>query len=253
MRTVFKQKDRAMSFNIRRLALCAAFSIVAGGAGAPSASYADQAAPRTMTMSEQGVAKAAPDQAQFSTGVVTQDRTAALALVANSRAMNAVFTTLKKLGIADKDIKTSNFSLSPQYQVYKPGTTGPQRIVGYEVSNTVNVTVEDFDRTGAVLDALVSSGSNQIDNISFSIRDTSALLKEAREAAVKDAIVRAQTFAKAAGVTLGPILSIQEGGEQPRPMYRAMAMMAGPDANPPPVAGGEQSVTANVTITWAIQ
>jgi uncharacterized protein YggE len=253
MRTVFKQKDRVMSFNIRRLALCAAFSIVAGGAGAPSASLADQAAPRTMTMSGQGVAKAAPDQAQFSTGVVTQDRTAALALAANSRAMNAVFATLKRLGIPDKDIQTSNFSLSPQYQVYKPGTTGPQRIVGYKVSNTVNITVEDFDKTGAVLDALVSSGSNQIDDISFSIRDTKPLLTQARVAAVKDAIDRAQTYAKAAGVTLGPILSIQEGGSayQPRPMFDKMAVMA--EAAPPPVAGGEESVSANVTITWAIQ
>ena len=130
----------------------------------------------------------------------------------------------------------------------------PQRVVGYEVSNTVNVTVEDFGKTGAVLDALVSSGSNQIDNIGFSIHDTSALLKQAREAAVKDAIDRARTYANVAGVTLGRILSIQEGGsEPPRPMYRAMAMMAGPDANPPPIAGGEESVSANVTITWEIQ
>jgi hypothetical protein len=207
-----------------------------------------------LTVSGQGVAKAAPDQAQFSTGVVAQGTIAAQALAANSRAMNAVFATLKKLGIPDKDIQTSNFSLSPQYQVCKPGTTCPQRIVGCQVSNTVNVTVEDFGKTGAVLDALVSSGSNQIDNIDFSIHDTSALLKQAREAAVKDATLRAQTYAKAAGVSLGRILSIQEsGGEPPRPMYRTMAMMAGPDTNPPPIVGGEESVSASVTISWEIQ
>ena len=235
----------------RRLAFCMFFSVLAGTAGGLPAAYAEQAPPRTLTMSGQGIAKAAPDQAQFSTGVVTQGKTAALALAANSQAMNAVFATLKRLAIADKDIQTSNFSLSPQYQEYKPGTTGPQRIVGYEVSNTVNVTVEDFSKTGAVLDALVSSGSNQIDNISFSIRDTSALLKQARAAAVKDAIDRAQTYAKAAGVTLGRILSIQESSNyQPRPMYEARALMA---EAPPPIAGGEESVSANVTITWEIQ
>jgi uncharacterized protein YggE len=104
-----------------------------------------------------------------------------------------------------------------------------------------------------VLDALVSSGSNQIDNISFSIRDTKALLAQARVAAVKDAFDRAQTYAKAAGVTLGAIKSISESGGvyQPRPMYRMEAMVAA--APPPPVAGGEESVTANVTITWEIQ
>ena len=238
-----------MSFTIRRLALCEAFLI----ATAIPAAAADLAPMRTMTMSGAGSAKAAPDQAQFSTGVVTQDRTAALALAANSRAMNAVFDTLKRLGIADKDIQTSDFSLSPQYQVYKPGTSGPQRIVGYQVSNTVNVTIEDFGKTGAVLDALVSSGSNQIDNIGFSIRDTKALLARARVAALKAALDRAQTYAKAAGVTLGPIKSISESGSvyQPRPMYRMEAMVAA--APPPPVAGGEEAVTANVTITWEIQ
>ena len=242
-----------MSFELRRLAVCAVFSMIVLAAGTACAAGADPA-PRTVTMSGQGIAKAAPDQAQFSTGVITQGNTAALALAANSRAMNAVFATLKRLSIADKDIQTSNFSLSPQYQVYKPGTNGPQRIVGYQVSNNVNVTVEDLDRTGAVLDALVSSGSNQIDNIGFSIRDTSTLLKQARAAAVKDAVDRAQTYAKAAGVALGRILSIQESSNyQPRPMFRAMAMMALPDANPPPIAGGEESVSAEVTITWEIQ
>ncbi len=250
MGTGFKQKDRTMSFDLRRLAVYAVFSLIAA---APCAALADQVPPRTLTMTGQGIAKAAPDQAQFSTGVVTQGTTAALALAANSRAMNAVFATLKKRGIPDKDIQTSNFSLSPQYQVYKPGTSGPQRVVGYEVSNTVNVVIEDLGKTGAVLDALVSSGSNQIDNIGFLIRDTSALLKLAREAAVKDAIDRAQTYAKAAGVTLGRIFSIQESGGvyQPRPMYFAKSVMA--DAPPPPIAGGEQSVSASVTITWEIQ
>ena len=231
---------------LRRMAFCAFFSLLMG----PQA-FAEQPAPRTITMSGEGSAKSAPDEANLSAGVTSDGKTAILALGANSRAMNAVFATLKKLGIADKDIQTSNFSLSPQYETYKPGTSGPQRIVGYEVSNTVDVTVEDMSRTGAVLDALVSSGSNQIGGISFSIRDTTALLAKAREAAVKDAILRAHTYADAAGVSLGPILSLQEGGsDAPRPMYKAMAMMA---AAPPPIAGGEQAVSASVSITWQIQ
>jgi len=232
---------------IRRLAFCVLFCVFAGA----SASAAEQP-PRTLSVSGEGEVRAAPDQSSLSAGVTTGAATAAQALAANSRAMNAVFATLKRLGIPDKDIQTSNFSLSPQYQVCKPGMTCPQRIVGYQVSNNVNVTVEELDKTGPVLDALVSSGSNQIGGIDFSIHDTKSLLRVARDAAVNDAIDHAQTYAKAAGVTLGPILSIQEGGsEPPRPMYRAMAMMA--NAAPPPVAGGELSVSANVTITWQIQ
>jgi len=232
---------------LRRLAFCVFFCVFAGA----SASAAEQP-PRTLSVSGEGEVRAAPDQSSLSAGVTTGAATAAQALAANSRAMNAVFATLKRLGIPDKDIQTSNFSLSPQYQACKPGMTCPQRIVGYQVSNNVNVTVEELDKTGPVLDALVSSGSNQIGGIYFSIHDTKSLLRVAREAAVKDAIDHAQTYSKAAGVTLGPILSIQEGGsEPPRPMYRAMAVMA--NAAPPPVAGGELSVSANVTITWQIQ
>ena len=232
---------------LRRLVFCMFFCVFAGA----SASAAEPA-PRTLSVSGEGEVRAAPDQSSLSAGVTTGAATAAQALAANSHAMNAVFATLKRLGIPDKDIQTSNFSLSPQYQVCKPGMTCPQRIVGYQVSNNVNVIVEDLDKTGPVLDALVSSGSNQIGGIDFSIHDTKSLLRVAREAAVKDAVDHAQTYAKAAGVTLGPILSIQEGGgEPPRPVYRAMAMMA--NAAPPPVAGGELSVSANVTITWQIQ
>ncbi|MBU6298356.1 MAG: SIMPL domain-containing protein [Alphaproteobacteria bacterium] len=234
-----------MASHLRRLALVAAF------AAAASPAFAEQPAPRSMTMSGQGIVRAAPDEANFSAGVATQGATAAEALAANSRAMNAVFATLKKLGIPDKDIQTSNFSLSPRYQICRPDVNCPQRIIGYEVSNDVDVTVESLAKTGAVLDALVSSGSNQIGGIGFSIHDTKPLLAQARAEAVQDAVDRAKTYAKAAGVTLGPILSIQEGqSEGPRPMF---AMMAKAVAAPPPIAGGEQSVTANVTITWALK
>ena len=86
-----------------------------------------------------------PDQAELSAGVVTQGPTAADALAANSRAMNAVFDALKKAGIAEKSIQTSNFSVSPQYTPYKPNATEPPRIVGYQVSNNVTVKVDDLD------------------------------------------------------------------------------------------------------------
>jgi uncharacterized protein len=231
-----------LSFSVMALALAG----VAAGA-AP----AIDPLPRTLTVTGLGTAKAAPDEANFSAGVVSQGPTASQALAANSRAMNAVFATLKKQGIPEKAIQTSNLSLSPQYQTCKPNMACPQRIVGYEVSNTVSVTV-GLDKAGPVLDALVASGSNQFGGVSFSIHDPKPLLAEARADAVKDALERGALYAKTAGVSLGPILSIQEGGsEAPRPMYRSMnKMMAGAEAMP--VAGGEESVSANVSITWTI-
>ena len=215
------------------------------------AACADPALPRLLTVSGQGEVKSVPDTANLSAGVTTTAVSAKEALAANSRAMNAVFDTLKRLGVADKDMQTSNFSVEPQYQMCKPNTPCPRRVVSYQVSNTVDVAV-DIGKAGPVLDALVSSGSNQIGGIDFSIRDPKPLLTQARAVAVKDAIDRAETYAKAAGITLGPIQSIQEGGTTaPRPMFKAMAVTG--YAAAPPVAAGEETTSASVTITWAIQ
>ena len=205
--------------------------------------------PRTLTVSGTGEIKSAPDAAQLSTGVVSQAPNAAAALTANARAMTAVFDTLKRAGVAEKNIQTSDFSISPQY-AGKPGQ--PQHIAGYQASNTVNVLVDKLDKVGPTIDALVASGSNQIDGPNFTIADPKPLLAKAREMAVKDAIAKAQVYAAAAGVSLGPIMSIGESGGQsaPRPMNRMMMSMDKAPATP--IAGGEESVSADVSITWAI-
>jgi hypothetical protein len=216
-----------------------------------TAQTAGQPEQRLLTVSGTGEAKAVPDQATISAGVVTEAKTAGDALSANSRAMNAVFATLKRFGIPDKAIQTSNSSVSPQYPDYD--SKQPRRIIGYQVSNTVTVTVDDLTKLGPALDALVSSGANSLGDIAFSIHDDKPLLAQAREAAVKDALAKAQMLSRAAGVSLGPIVSIgEEGTAAPvRPMYR-MAVAAAPAA-PPPVAAGEESLTVNVTISWEIR
>jgi uncharacterized protein len=229
-----------------RAALIAAVALAApalpANAGTPS--------PGLLTVSGQGEVKAAPNQAVLSAGVVSDAKTAAAALAANTRAMNAVFATLRNAAIADKDLQTSNFSVQPQYAPTNSSASSQQRIIGYQVSNDVSVTVEDLGRLGATLDALVASGANSIGEVSFAIKDPRPLLAQARADAVADATAKARVLAKAAGVTLGPITSIAEGGsEQPRPMM-AMARLV---AAPAPIAAGEQSVSAEVTITWEIR
>jgi uncharacterized protein YggE len=227
-------------------------ALVLAGAAALAAAPALADGPRLLTVSGQGEVKAAPNQAQLSAGVVTTAKTAGAALAANTRAMNAVFATLKKAGIADKDMQTSDFSIQPQYSSTGASSSGPQRVTGYQVTNNVSVVVEDLGKLGVTLDALVSSGANSIGEIGFTIRDPRPLLAQARAAAVADAIAKAQVLAKAAGVTLGPITSITESGyEPPRPMM-AMEMRAN-SASPVPVAVGEQSVTAGVSISWEIR
>ena len=203
---------------------------------------------RLLTVMGEGEVRARPDQATLSAGVVTEAKTAVAALIANGRAMNAVFDTLKRLGIPERSIRTSEMSVQPQYP---NDSRVPRHIAGYQVSNTVTVTADDLGKVGPIVDALVSSGSNSLGDISFSIRDPKPLLAQAREAAVKDAMTKAETLARASGVTLGPIAQISEGGlvGPPQPMMR-MAMA--PNAATP-IAAGEQTVSASVSISWAIR
>ncbi len=215
-----------------------------------TAQTAPAAAPRTLSMNGQGEVKAAPDMAQVSAGVTTSAPTAAAALAANSTRMTAVFAAIKKLGVPEKNIQTVNFSISPQYT--NPGNNLPMRLTGYQVNNEVSVRLDDVSKVGAALDVLVTAGTNQMNGISFGIKDQAPLMTEARTRAVADARAKAETYAKAAGVTLGAILAISENGySTPRPLYR-MAPMAMAAPAPPPVAAGEESVSANVSIVWEI-
>ncbi len=215
-----------------------------------AADAADNAQPRTMTLAGTGEVTAPPDVARITTGVVVEGRTAREALTANNTAMAEVIEGLKGRGIAENDIQTSNFNVGPQYQRYKDGR--PPKIRGYRVSNRVAVVVRDIARLGETLDAVVSLGSNTIDGIRFSIADPKELRDEARRRAVADARRKAALYAEAAGVTLGPIITISEsGGFQPQPVRFAAARMEAADSVP--VQAGEQSLSITVSMTWVIE
>lgn len=238
-----------------RIARFAALALL-GSALAPIAMRADAAEsnafPRTISVSGTGEILGKPDQARLSAGVLTQAPTAAAALTANTAAMNRVFATLKTAGIPDNKIQTSNFSVQPQYAPFRQENPTPRTITGYQVSNQVSVVVDDLTKLGPALDALVRSGANDLGGVSFSIADPKPLAERARAAAVADAVAKAKTLASAAGVTLGPLLSIQEGGGiRPVPMFEARATFAA--AAPPPIAIGEESVSVNVSMIYAIQ
>jgi uncharacterized protein YggE len=116
----------------------------------------------------------------------------------------------------------------------------------------VTVTVDDLSKLGPALDALVKSGANQLGGIALTIANPKPLAERARAAAVADAAAKARTLAMAAGVTLGPLQSIQEGGSvRPVPVFAAQRAFAA--AAPPPIAEGEETVMVNVTMTYAIQ
>jgi uncharacterized protein YggE len=242
-----------------RIALNAMLAaVVAGGAALMAAGSSSSAQggsatmpQRTITVSGDAEVASKPDQARLSAGVVTQAETAAGALEANTTAMNRVFTTLKAAGIPENRIQTSNFSVQPQYAPYRPENPQPQRIIGYQVSNNVSVVVDDLTKVGATLDALVRSGANQLGGIQFTVADPKPLAERARSLAVVDAQAKARTLATAAGVTLGPLMSILETSSvRPIPMF---AMARAQVAEAVPIAEGEERVRVDVTMTYAIQ
>lgn len=211
----------------------------------------------SLVLSGTGVVRAAPDTATINTGVTSQAETAREALDANTAAMAELVTVLREAGLEDRDIQTSDFNVSPQY-VYSDqrdefGYSIPPEIRGYQVSNTVTITVRDLDGLGAVLDQAVTVGANTINGISFSVDDPTALEQQARRLAVADAIAKAETYAEAAGVTLGGIETISEGSQYapPQPILRAQGMAMAESADVP-VQAGELAFSITTTIGWAI-
>jgi uncharacterized protein len=187
-----------------------------------------------------------PDQAQVEAGVTADGKTAREASEANNATMGKVLLALKAAGIDGKDIQTSRLSLQPQ--------SAPNRstnaIVGYRASNQVTVRLRDVAKVASTIDLLVGAGVNDIGGINFMVSQASKLLDDAREQAVADARRKAEIYAKAAGVALGAPLSIAEEGA-PAPVFRAK--MLGGMAAPTPVAQGEQTLSVNVSVSWAIK
>lgn len=228
-------------------AVCAPALALALALASPA--LAQPAQPHTLTMTGTGSAKAVPDMADISAGVGSEAPTAAAALAANTQAMTRILAALERQGVARRNIQTSNFSVSPVYA--NRVSNEAQRLTGYRVSNQLHVVLNDVAKAGTVLDALVTAGANQMNGLSFTFKDPAPLQAKARAEAVADAQLRARQYAAAAGLTLGPIQSLTEGGaETPRPMFRVMAMAP---AAPVPVEAGEESVSATVTIVWEIR
>jgi uncharacterized protein len=229
----------------------AAVSILFLAAGLMTAARADDTSVlKTLNVSGHGEARQRPDIALISAGVVSHAATADAALAANTAAMKSVMAVLKEAGIEDKDIQTSNFSVQPRYEY---GDNQPPRLLGYDVQNTVSLALRDLGKIGAVLDKLVSAGANQISGVSFDVADQAAALDEARNRAVADAKHRAEVYATAAGITLGPIVSLtEETGIQPPVPVRATMARAGGAADVP-IAEGQQVVTVDISVGWSLK
>ena len=200
-----------------------------------------------------GEISAPPDIARITSGVVSQAKTAAKALAANSTAMARVIVGLKAASIAAKDIQTSGFSVNPTYFYDQKNRRNPPKIIGYQVRNEVHITVRQRQELGAILDKMITLGANQINGISFAIDKPQKLQDAARKRAVEDALRKVKIYIAATNSKLGRIISISEGqARQPvQPIFqRGEALSARADV---PIEAGEQTLRIQVNITWELK
>lgn len=232
------------------LAVVGAFGLATivqpAGAQSPS-SEAGTPSGRTIVVDGTGRVSETPDRMVLNLGIETLAPRVAAALKANNEAATTVNKLLKSKGIEARDIQTSGLSIYPQFD-----NTG-RRITGYQVTNSVVVTIRKIDTSGILIDEVagVAGDAIRINGLSFGIGDTAKAQGRARELAVADARTQAEQLTKAAGVKLGALRTIRtsvNAGVSPQPQFRQES-----DAKASaPIEAGSYEVSASVQLVYEI-
>jgi uncharacterized protein YggE len=219
----------------------------AAGAALTAATSTGTTGP-TINVAGHGEVDGTPDVMTVTMGVQTADPSAQAALQHNNERAAALIASFKSHGVADKDIQTVDLNVSPTFDDHF-------HVTGYSASNTVTAKLHDLSKAGSVIDAAaVSAGEDvRLQGVSFSIDNTSSLVAKARADAVKDAVAQAKQLAAAAGVTLGPIRTIDDTGTiLPQPLHQSFNDAAGGTPASVPVEPGSQQLSVDVTVVFDI-
>lgn len=239
---------------------------------------------RSFSVTGEGKATAIPDVAEFSFEVITQGGQDIGSLqTQNTDSVNKAIAFVKSEGVQDKDITTQYYNIDPNYQTYNCSVPVPEvyngssansaiapvpnvvkpcppaSIVGYTITQSVDVKVRDFTKIGDIMTGIVSNGANQVGQLSFTLDDPSTVQNEAEADAIAKAKAQAQAVAQAGGFSIGRLLNVQVGGNTIYPMYGAASGMGNVMAAPAPsvpsptVQPGSQEIDMNVTLQYEIQ
>jgi hypothetical protein len=233
-------------------------ALMLGVAALPAAAEAQQSPAITQTIagtrldiSATGEVTRVPDVAIISAGVVTRSQTATGALSEAADRMAKVLAALKRAGVEDRDIQTSNVSLNPEYRY--PENQPPQ-LVAYTATNTVNVRFRDIRSSGKILDALVGQGANQINGPNLTIDKPEAALDEARAKAVATARARAELYARSLGLRVVRVVAVSESGGYDRPPPMPPIVMQSLEARADTkIVPGEQKLQVTLAVTFELQ
>ncbi len=205
----------------------------------------------TFTIQGEGKISAQPTLAEVDLGLYSEGQDVAPVQQANASKVNAIVSALKQMGVADDDIQTSNYSISPKFE-YRDGI---QNVVGYIVSQNLKVKVRNLSNVGAVLSRAGELGANQVNGVRFTIDDPTEVRQQARTKAIEDAKRKAQELADAMGVRLVKIVTFSEstGGTEPPPVFYRGLEAAPVPAVVPDIQAGALDVQSNVSVTFEIR
>lgn len=215
----------------------------AANSGATTASAA-----RTINVTGEGEVTAAPDIAYVSLGVITEKSTTTEAQSANSTVMNNVINTIKKAGIKDEDIKTTDYSIYPKYNYDE--TTKVNTLVGYTVSNTLNITVKDISKVGQIIDAAVGNGVNTCNSISFGVSDYEKYYNMALQNALSNAQSKAKTISNFLNIKLKAPITITENSTEIPRTYPVSLDNASKSSDTTSIQAGTYKIQANVSLVY---
>ena len=205
----------------------------------------------TVSFSGEGKVSAVPDIAVISASIVTQAVDSKSAQDQNSAKSKAVTDFLKKADIDEKDIKTTDYNIYPQYKY--PTSGGTPSVTGYQVTQGYEIKVRNLTKISVVLDGLVTAGANQVNNLGLQVENPEKLQAEARQKAIDDARGKADQLEDQVGIRLGKIVNFSENsGGYPVPMYYD-AKVGGMGGGGPEISTGTNDITVNVSITYQIK
>ncbi len=220
-----------------------------------AASGQDAAAPangreHTITVSSTATISTKPDQAVITFSVHTQDADSTVALNENARIMNDVLAAMTGLGIADKDMETTNISLSPQ--TINRGQ--PDEATVYNSSTSLEVKIHDFDVIGPAIQKGVAAGATSVKGVRFQVADPVGVRTQALEAAVVSAREKADALAGAAGTAVTGVIQIREGGSPavPQPYYARATFALSSDAGLAVVPPHDITTKVSINVIWSI-
>lgn len=227
----------------------------------------DNASNYQVTVSGEGKVYAKPDIALVSLGVTTEASNVADVTKKNTDKMNAVIEAIKKLGIEDKDIQTTNYSLTPVYDSYYVPTLIPTgagdsvmrtktALTGYRLDQNVQVKVRDFAKISDVLSQSTANGANVVGDLQFTIDNPEQFKQEARAKAIAQAKENAQNLAKESGIKLGKLINVYENYVYPMAYSKGMGIGGGSatDSAPTPtIQPGQQEINITINLTYQVK